>query len=233
MEVATEETALLIDGFPRSGNTFAVVAFQLAQPAPVRVSHHIHSSAHMVAAEKRGTPIVVTVREPEDAVLSCVIREPYVTIAQALRAYSGFYRRLRRWRERMVVAEFDEVITDMGGVVDRANERFGTTFTRFTHTPGSVAECFAIIDDRARRPPWDGSIGAFLSGTDTVDSMRAAAQRYASKGGLRLAIPENRVARPSPARDARKRELRAAYGHPKLAALRRSAHEIYEDFARP
>jgi hypothetical protein len=87
LEVACDETELLIDGFPRSGNTFAVVAFQLAQPSPVRISHHIHSSAHMIAAAKRGTPIVVTVREPEDAVLSCVIREPYITIGQALHAY--------------------------------------------------------------------------------------------------------------------------------------------------
>jgi hypothetical protein len=231
LEVATDDTELLMDGFPRSGNTFAVVAFQLAQPAPVRTSHHIHSSAHMIAAAKRGTPIVVTVREPEDAVLSCVIREPYVTIAQGVRAYTAFYRRLLVWRERMVVATFDQVITDFGGVIDRANERFGTSFAPFTHTPESVAECFGIIEDRARRPAWDESIGAFLSGTGTVDSVRAAARRYAAAGGQPLPIPENRVARPSPEREARKRALRAAYGHPELAGLRASASQMYERFA--
>ena len=230
LEVAGAETELVIDGFPRSGNTFAVVAFQLAQPEPVRLSHHIHSSAHMIAAARRGTPVVVTVREPEDAVLSCVIREPYVGIAQALRAYIAFYRRLSRRRERMVVAPFDEVVTDLGGVVARANALFGTSFAAFEHTPASVAECFGIIDDRARRPPWDAAIGAFLSGTGTVESVRAAARSYAALGGPPLPIPENRVARPSPERDARKAALREAYDAAGLADLRASARSVYDRF---
>jgi hypothetical protein len=230
LEVATDETELVIDGFPRSGNTFAVVAFQLVQPEPVRLSHHIHSSAHMIAAAKRGTPIVVTVREPEDAVLSCVIREPYVTIAQALRFYIAFYRRLSRRRERMVVAPFEEVVTDFGGVVARANALFGTSFAAFEHTPASVAECFGIIDDRARRPPWDAAIGAFLSGTDTVESVRAAARSYAALGGPPLPIPENRVARPSLEREACKAALRAAYNAARLSDLRASARHVYDRF---
>jgi hypothetical protein len=230
LEVACDETELLIDGFPRSGNTFAVVAFQLAQPSPVRISHHIHSSAHMIAAAKRGTPIVVTVREPEDAVLSCVIREPYITIGQALHAYVAFYRRLHRWRGRMVVAQFAQVITDLGGVIDRVNAQFGTVFAQLAHTPETVADCFGIIEDRARRPPWDESIGAFLAGTGTVDAMRGAAGRYRAEGGESLPIPESRVARPSPEREARKRVLGAAYSGPRFAEQRRLACQTYERF---
>jgi hypothetical protein len=228
LELAGDETELLIDGFPRSGNTFAVVAFQLAQPAPVRISHHIHSSAHMIAAAKRGTPVVVTVREPVEAVLSCVIREPYVSLGHALRAYAAFYRTLQPWRDRMVVAEFREIITDFGEVVGRVNERFGTAFTPFAHTPESVAECFGIIEDRARRPVWDDSIGAFLAGTGRLEAMREAARRH--QGEQPLPIPEDRVARPSPQREARKRALRRAYSDPRLANLRTAASEVYERF---
>jgi hypothetical protein len=224
--LSTGDTELVIDGFPRSGNSFAVVAFQLAQPTPCRVSHHIHSAANIIGAGKRGTPVVVTIREPEAAVLSCVIREPYVSIRQALAAYIALYERLRTRRQSFLVADFREITTDMGIVTDRVNERFGTSFSRFAHTPESVAQCFAIIEDRARRPPWAEHIGRFLSGTATLDQLREAAESW--EGDEPLPIPEHRVGRPSPERVERKRELQAAYLASELGRLRADAQRVYE-----
>ena len=43
-------TELVIEAFPRSANTFATVAFQLSQPAPVRVAHHLHAPAQVTEA---------------------------------------------------------------------------------------------------------------------------------------------------------------------------------------
>jgi hypothetical protein len=231
--MATSETELVIDGFPRSGNTFAVVAFQLAQPAPTRVSHHIHSAANIIAAVNRGTPIVVTVREPQDAVLSCVIREPYVSIRQALNAYIAFYERLQPWHDRVVIASFSDVTTDMGSVIDRVNKRFGTTFNRFTHTPESVAQCFQIIEDRARQPPWAEAIGSFLSGIATLDHLQHAAKRCQTDHPHLPPIPEHRVPRPSPERQQLKRELQTSYELPGLAHLRAKAERAYASFSEP
>jgi hypothetical protein len=224
--LSTGETELVIDGFPRCGNSFAVVAFQLAQPAPCRVSHHIHSAANIISATKRGTPVVVTIREPEAAVLSCVIREPYVSIRQALTAYIALYERLQRRHHSFLVADFHEITTDMGIVTDKVNDRFGTSFSRFAHTPESVAECFAIIEDRARRPPWAEHIGRFLSGTATLDQLQDAAKSW--EDDEPLPIPEHRVGRPSPERVERKRELQAAYLAPDLTQLRAKAQRVYE-----
>jgi hypothetical protein len=223
--VATDATELVIDGFPRCGNTFAVVAFQLAQPRPRRVSHHIHSAANIIAAAKRGTPVMVTARAPEDAVLSCVIREPYVSIRQALTAYIALYERLQPWHDRVLVADFREITTDMGAVIDRINAKFDTTFTPFTHTPDRVAECFAIIEDRARRPPWGDHIGRFLSGTATLTQLHHAAN---TATGHDLPIAEHRVGRPSPHRTHLKRELHIAYAAPELAQLRAKAEHAYK-----
>lgn len=46
----------LIEGFPRSGNTFAVAAFDLAQARPVEVAHHGHASAQVIEAVRRTSP---------------------------------------------------------------------------------------------------------------------------------------------------------------------------------
>jgi hypothetical protein len=229
--LATSDTELVIDGFPRSGNTFAVVAFQLAQPSPTRVSHHIHSTANILAAIKRGTPVVATVRRPQEAVLSCVIREPYVSISQALNAYIAFYARLQPWHDRIVVADFGQITTDMGAVIDRVNRRFRTTFATFAHTPQSVAQSFEIIEDRARRPSWAEDIEAFLSGTGTLDHMRQAATRSGAGHARALPIPEHRVPRPSPHRQQRKRELQTVYATPDLARLCTKAEQAYAAFA--
>ena len=69
----------MIDGFTRSGVTFAVIAFQAGQREPVRVAHTLHAPAHVAAAVRRHIPTLVTIRDPEAAVLSAIIREPYVT----------------------------------------------------------------------------------------------------------------------------------------------------------
>src|SRR5262245_54574684 len=36
------DTDAVIEGFPRSANTFAAAAFALAQTTPVRLAHHLH-----------------------------------------------------------------------------------------------------------------------------------------------------------------------------------------------
>src|SRR5262245_65181203 len=47
------ETELVIEGFPRCGNSFAVAAFSLAQPRPVRIAHHLHAPAQVIAGTRR------------------------------------------------------------------------------------------------------------------------------------------------------------------------------------
>src|SRR5207247_8264431 len=52
-EVATAETEICIEGFPRSGNTFAVIAFQQAQTRTVSIAHHVHAPGSVIGAARR------------------------------------------------------------------------------------------------------------------------------------------------------------------------------------
>jgi len=145
------DTDIMIEGFPRSANTFAVTAFRFAQPGPVVVAHHLHAVAHVARAVELGVPVMLLVRAPEDAVRSVLARKPGQPPAAVAEAYARFYEGVVPHLERCVVAEFEQVTTDLGTVIDRVNERFGTAFARFEHTDENVQRCFARIEEESRR----------------------------------------------------------------------------------
>jgi hypothetical protein len=227
--VVSEATELVIDGFTRSASTFAVVAFQLAQPRPVRVGHHLHAPGQIIRAVGLGVPVLLTVRPPEDTVLSLVLREPYVTIPQGLRAYARFHERLLRYRDAMVVANFPEVTEHLDRAIARVNARFGTVFAVVEPTPGRTRQCFELIEMRSRRPPWRTSIHDFLSGL--VPYAEVERRAGADAAAATAAVPEDRTPRPSAYKERRKDALRGAYHAPAHARLRRRADDLYTRFA--
>jgi hypothetical protein len=140
------DTEAVIEGFPRSANTFATTAFELAQPNFVPIAHHRHVPAQVIAATRLGIPTIVLVRDPEEAVLSLFIWTPYITIKQWLKEYVRFHRRILPYRDGFVVARFEDVTTDFGAVIRRLNRQFGTSFREFDHTADNVARCIEIIE---------------------------------------------------------------------------------------
>jgi hypothetical protein len=225
------DTELLIDGFTRSAVTFATIAFQLAQPKPVRVAHTLHAAGHVVAAVRSGVPSLVTIREPDGAVLSAVVREPYVTVERALAAYVRFYSRIQPFHRDIVVGEFEVVTRSFGAVIRDINQRYGTRFNEFRHTDEEVNRCYEIIEDRARKPPWAVALGRFQAGVITHQQYREAAERSVLEFGRPPApVPEHRVQRPSQEREALKDRLRDRLSHPRLASLRSAAFAAYKRF---
>jgi hypothetical protein len=139
---------LVIEGFPRSGNTFAEIAFKLVQPNTVHTADHLHVPAQIVRAARLGVPTCVLIRHPADVARSLVVKYPDIRVCDAIRGYAMFYSRCLRWRQHFVVAEFEEVTADFGHVVERVNERFGTNFVSFSHTAKNVAKVNSLLDER-------------------------------------------------------------------------------------
>jgi hypothetical protein len=227
--VVSADTRLVIDGFTRSGVTFAVIAFQVAQREPVRVAHTLHAPAHVLAAVRRKVPTIVTIRDPEAAVLSAIIREPYVTAEQGLAAWIRFYSRILPFRSGFVSVPFEAVTHDYGAVIRDANDRFGTRFDEFAHTPENVEVCFRIIEDRSRRPPWSVALGDFENGKIGLAEYLRTVDGH-GEARPRTRIPESRVPRPSPERDAMKEALATQVWGPGLRALRLRARELYAEY---
>src|ERR687886_2916262 len=106
--VVTPDTQLVIEGFPRSANSFARVAFNRAQSERVRIANGLHVPAQVIRAAQWRIPTLVLIRRPEDAVLSFVIRDP-ISVDQALRYYISFYETIERYRDSYVLGLFEDV----------------------------------------------------------------------------------------------------------------------------
>jgi hypothetical protein len=139
------DTRIVIEGFPRSANTFAVVAFRQAQEEDFHIAHHLHAQGQVVRAVEWGIPVCLLIRSPVDAVRSLVLKLPYIRPHDALRAYAEFYSDVYPLRDRVVVATYEEVTTDLGAVIARLNSKFGTHFRMFSHTTVNVERAFAFM----------------------------------------------------------------------------------------
>ena len=140
------DTELVIEGFPRSANTYAVVAFEQAQPGPVRLAHHVHSPFQVAYAVDKGIPSLVLARDPLDATASLLVRDPSRNPRECLHNYVTFYETLLPLAQGYVVGLFDVVVADYGRIIQAVNERFGTDFALFESTEANVAQAFQRID---------------------------------------------------------------------------------------
>lgn len=150
-------TEIVIEGFPRSGTSFANRAFASAQPREVRIATHAHHAAHVRRAASLGTPTLVVVRDPARCIPShFALREelrrsdpsqPPLDIATSLMRYAEFHRDILKVQDAILVVRFEDVIGDYGQVIARVNRRFATDFVPFDHTEANVASLF-----RTERP---------------------------------------------------------------------------------
>lgn len=195
-----DDTELVIDGFLRSGTTYAFTAFELVQPRKVRVAHHGHAPAQVLAAVRAGVPAIVLVREPEETVLSLVVRLPHLTLRQGMRGYARFYEPLIPVKDSVVVAPFETAVSDLGSVIRELNRRFGTSFVEFEHTEENEAKVRALIDEGDRR-------------------------QFGPGEGF-----ERAAGRPSELREGLKAALRQEYRSARLAGSRARAERAYRRF---
>lgn len=148
--LARRDTAIVIDGFLRSGNTFSVAAFIVSNGPDLHIGRHLHGAPHLVRAVRLGVPAVLLIRQPADAVSSYLVRRPTLRPDDALAEYLDFYRTAWKVRDGFVVGLFDQVVSDFGTVIRNVNDRFGTSFVPFRPTAESEAAAFELVEEMNR-----------------------------------------------------------------------------------
>ena len=197
--IVTPDTQLVIEGFPRSGNSFARRAFVMAQNESfdtTRIAHHMHVPAQVVRAAQWQIPTLVLIRKPRDAVLSFTIWDP-ISVDQALKYYLSFYETVERVRDAYVLGLFEEVTEDFGQVIKRINHKFETTFSLFRHDDENVGKVFADMETFARR-------------------------KYGEKRW------ERKIHRPSAVKERIKQEIEYEMENPKRKKLIAEAEAVYD-----
>jgi hypothetical protein len=148
--LARPDTDVVIEGFPRSGNTFAVAAFMVANGRDGHIGRHLHGAPHLLRAARLNLPAVVLIRDPRDAVPSYLIRRPTLTPDDALKEYVDFYRTSWRARSGLVCGLFEQVVSDFGVVLEQVNQKFGTRFVPYRPTPENEAATIQLVEEMNR-----------------------------------------------------------------------------------
>ena len=142
----TEETDLVVEGFPRSGTTFTSTAIRLAQPEGFVVTDHVHNIAILDRAIAAGVPTLVVVREPRSCLTSYLVWEPRAPVSCVLWEWDRYHRKLLDRRDSVVVRSFEQVRSSLAEVTDALSARYSVQL----RTPPSTAEFSAMIDDAVR-----------------------------------------------------------------------------------
>ena len=77
-QLTGKSTDVVFEGYPRSGNSFAVFAFSSAQGRSLRIANHVHSPSQLIRAAQLGIPACLLIREPAAAVAAFATKVPHL-----------------------------------------------------------------------------------------------------------------------------------------------------------
>ncbi len=123
----SHKTNICIEGFPRSANSYATVAFKLVNKG-VKVAHHLHVAAQLLRAARYQIPAMVVLRAPEEAVSSFMVFQQSLNAPLYLDAYTRFHQRLLDVQDQLLFVSFETVVSDMNKAIRALNEKFGINF---------------------------------------------------------------------------------------------------------
>lgn len=148
--LVNKNTDIVIEGYPRSANTFAVAAFEIAQEKPIKIARHTHAAAQLKRAANLKIPTLVIIREPTQAIISYVIREDNVNLNLAIKRYITYYSAVSKLRENFIIADFNDITKNYGDVITKINQRFNTHFLIFEHTEENIKKTFRKVESMER-----------------------------------------------------------------------------------
>jgi hypothetical protein len=142
----TEATDLVVEGFPRSGNTFTAAALEDASEYRLTIASHVHLPSQVKLALARGLPTLLVIRDPVSALASYLVYDERFTASDVIREYCSYHRELVPYAERLLVCEFEEVTSDMAAVIDRINRRYSMRIPAFDDGPSNVKQVLNHIE---------------------------------------------------------------------------------------
>lgn len=113
-----DSTDLVIEGFPRSANSFLETALRITLKPPFSLAHHTHARSQVESAVSRGIPCLVLVRNPIDAIVSYLEENEKLSSPNVLlREYVIFYRKISKHDGNVKFISFESVVGNCEKVV--------------------------------------------------------------------------------------------------------------------
>lgn len=157
--LVTEATELCIEGYPRSGNSFAFNAFRMWNP-DVTVARHLHLPLQLTRAVKSNIPCIVLIRQPEESISSLSIGLPNVALDELCKSYISFYKSTLVHIENIVVSDFPTTTSFFDKVVANTNSKFDTHFSYAHISTNEEQTIFNTLTNHSENIGWKSMTSA-------------------------------------------------------------------------
>lgn len=113
-----DDVDFVVEGFPRSANTFLTYGFMHATDFKFKLAHHFHSPSQFFYGQKKGKKCVIILRNPVDSITSFLIRFPHVDDDVAVDLYYQFHRLALKYLSLNdapnLAVDFKEIVSGVG-----------------------------------------------------------------------------------------------------------------------
>ena len=124
-QLLNDDTDIVVDGFPKCGNSFSEAAFRTVLPHNTQLATHCHAPAQILRAVARNLPTILLYRQPDDTIASYMDMLKSDTSAEDLFVdYYTFYERILPVLDSVTCAYFDDMITKFPVIVGKFNQKF-------------------------------------------------------------------------------------------------------------
>lgn len=141
-----KDTDIIIEGFPRSGNTYAYACFLLTNGDKHKVARHIHLGSQINMAIKYSTPALIIFRNPVESISSYLVRNKYYSEKSAINYYIKYYENIIKNKDNIVLCEFRQLITNFESAIKRLNEKYNTSFAEVNEVDIDKEKVYSLID---------------------------------------------------------------------------------------
>lgn len=122
------DTDIVIEGFPRSANTFFYFYFKTAQENGVNIAHHLHSSYQIRYSSRNNIPCIFLIRPPLPAITSALLRDKRQSARNLCKSYLDIYREALRLSHDIMVVRYEMATREPNTVISEINKRYGTSY---------------------------------------------------------------------------------------------------------
>lgn len=125
-----KDTQIVVEGWPRSGNTFLVFCLNFLaekENLNLKMAHHIHVPFQIKLGVQYGIKSVVLIRNPKDSISSLIIKRNKGSqidsdyIHFLLTSYIMFYNIILKYSDYIIIYKFEDVINKSVEVLDDLN----------------------------------------------------------------------------------------------------------------
>lgn len=136
--LVNKKTDIVIEGFWRSGNHFAVHAFLFSQKKQMVVAHHFHASAQIKMAVKLNIPAIILIRNPYDCIASSLVFDPNKNPLFFIKYYKVFYSSLETIKHKCIVSDFKNTTENFDKIIELVNRKYNSDFDVFDNQSKNI-----------------------------------------------------------------------------------------------